>query len=71
MSSIEALPVSVAPWTGYEGEVLMPIRITLRAKGLDARQLPEGNKLIATLAKLPKAFYRGTNEEARLLYGSI
>ena len=71
MSSIEALPVSVAPWTGYEREVLMPIRIKLRAKGLDARQLPEANKLIATLEELPKAFYQGTNEEARILYGSI
>jgi len=63
--------VSVVPWTGYEGEILMLIRITRRAKGKDAPQLPESINLVATLAKLPKALYRETNAEARILCGSI
>jgi hypothetical protein len=52
-------------------ELLMPIRITRRAKGAGKRQDTEKRNLNATFGDFRMGSYTGRKEEIRILCGSI
>lgn len=58
-------------WPGFDRKVLMPIRITCRAKWRDRREVVEKQGLDALWAAYPKASYTDKNENPRVLCGSI
>lgn len=49
----------------------MPIRIICRAKWCDRREYPESQGVKSSLAEYLKASYTDSNEETRILCGSI
>lgn len=71
VSSTVDLPGFAARWTGFDREVLMPIRITCPNKCLNGRQVIESTGLMAPSAADPKVSYTGTKTQFRILCGSI
>jgi hypothetical protein len=70
-SSTEGLRACAVPWTGFEKEVLMLIRITCRNKMLIGHNTIDSIGFITFSTGTPKASYTGREEEIRILCGSV
>jgi hypothetical protein len=71
MSSIGGHQGYPVPWMGYEGKVLMLIRITRLHKWLSQHKEIGGTGFTAPSVRYSEAFYMDRKQAGRMLCGSI